>query len=87
MDTLHLFRRSDLRAPLLAEPAELPGRILWLNPKSKYHKQLDAIAISIELLEIRSSTRRSTCLSKFPGELMGSSVSSPILPGSSRCMF
>jgi hypothetical protein len=54
MDTLHLLRRSDLRKLMVAAPAELPGRILCLNRLPRYHNQLDAIAISVEVLQRRS---------------------------------
>ncbi len=54
MDTLHLLRRSDLKELMAASPAELPGRILCMNRLPRYHNQLDAIAISVQLLEMRS---------------------------------
>lgn len=55
MDTLHLLRPSDLRILLGTEPAELPGRILCLNRLPKYHNQLDAIAITIHLMQMRKN--------------------------------
>ena len=59
MDTLHLLRRSDLRELQTASPAELPGRILCLNRLPNYHNSLDAIALSVDLLQMRSRDRRS----------------------------
>lgn len=54
MDTLHLIRQSDLRKLLAARPVELPGLILRMNRSARYHNQLDAIAISVELIQRRS---------------------------------
>lgn len=58
MDSLHLLRYSDLKELLDATTAELPGRILRLNRSPKYDNSLDAIAISVDLMERRAGEQQ-----------------------------
>lgn len=51
--------RKDLRRLLRCRPDEVPGFILLLNRRPRYHNGLDAIAIAVAVAELRALGRTS----------------------------
>ena len=51
--------RKDLRMLMRCRPEEVPGLVLLLNRRPRYHNGLDAIAIAVALSELRAGKARS----------------------------